>query len=269
MTKQTTNEIIIGVLAIISIILLAIESLLNVTEGTLTRIYVADLIICIVFARDFISRLISNPNKHRFLKTNGFEILAMIPALLLSALGGIPLLSLGLRSLRLVRVIRVFLLLARMRRLLSNFGKFASKSHLITMLVITFCIILMGAFAVLILEKGAPTAQITSLTDAIWWSISTVTTVGYGDIVPMSIVGRIMGMLLMIVGIGVMAAFISQVSATLVESKMRHNEHTDDLKTLITNDIKNKLDNIDKLNDNEVYLLIETIKALRTKGGAL
>ena len=163
MTRRTMSEITIGILAILSIILLATESLITVTENTLTHIYIADLIICLVFASDFISRLRADRNKYGFLKTHGFEVLAMIPALLLSTLGAIPLLSLGLRSLRLIRVIRVVLLLGRMRQGLSRFGQFAKRSYLITILVITFCIIFMGAFAVLILEKGAPTAQITTI----------------------------------------------------------------------------------------------------------
>ena len=86
---------------------------------------------------------------------------------------------------------------------------------------ITFGIVFISAFTVLACETGTASAQITNFSDAVWWSISTVSTVGYGDIVPHTVAGRIVGMVLMVVGIGVMAALISQVSATLVESRMK------------------------------------------------
>ena len=266
MNKRTISEIIIGILALLSIILLAVESIVTVTENTLKAIYIADLIICFIFACDFINRLKSYQNKRSFWKTDGFEILAMIPALLLVPLGAIPFISSGLRSLRLIRVIRVILILGRMRRALRTFKGFVKKSYLVTMILVTFGIIFMGGFAVLILESEFASSQITTFSDALWWSISTVTTVGYGDIVPMSVAGRVMGMILMIVGIGVMAAFISEFSATLVESRMKNYVKKDDLRSLLITDIKSNIDNIDNLSDNEVSLLIQMIRALRGKG---
>lgn len=267
MTRRTVTEVIIGVLAIVSIILVAIESLVAVSGRVLLGIYIADLLICIVFAGDFIQRLRSSENKPRFMKTNGFEIIAMIPAIALHALGSVPAISTAFRSLRLVRVVRVILLMARMRRVMSKSGRFLQRSHLLAMLGITVGIIFIGAFAVLVLEGETPNAQITNFSDAIWWSISTVTTVGYGDIVPNGIAGRIMGMFLMVIGIGVMAAFISQVSATLVESRIKRDTEKDNLRTSIITEIKGRIDNIDKLSDSEVSLLMQMIQALRIKGG--
>lgn len=266
MSRKTMTEVIIGVLAIISIILVAVESLVSVSQSTLWGIYIADLIICIVFAVDFIQRIRASESKSKFMKTNGFEILAMIPAIAFYALGTIPAISAALRSLRLLRVVRVIVLLARMKRVTSVTGKFLQRSHLLALLVITVSIIFIGAFAALVLDSGTENAEITNFSDAIWWSISTVTTVGYGDIVPASIAARIMGMLLMVVGIGVMAAFISQVSATLVESRMNRGAEKSDFRTAIVTEIKSRIDNIDEMSESELSLLIQTIQSLRMKG---
>lgn len=257
MSRKIVTEVIIGVLAIISILLVAVDSLVSVSHGTLIGIYIVDLIICIVFAFDFIHRLRASESKSRFMKTNGFEILAMIPAIALYSLGNFPAIAIALRSLRFVRVIRVILLLARMSRVFYKSGIFVQRSNLLTLAGITVSIVLIGAFAALVLDSGTENTQITNFSDAVWWSISTVTTVGYGDIVPHSIAGRIMGMGLMVVGIGVMATFISQVSATLVESRMKRNPEKNDLKSAVISDIKKRLDNIDKLSESEVSLLIK------------
>jgi len=267
MSRKNAAEVIIGILAIVSIILVAIETLASVSHGTLIGIYIADLMICLVFAGDFIQRMRSSDSKSRFMKTNGFEILAMVPAIALFALGAIPVLAVALRSLRLIRVIRVVLLVARMRRSMSRLSWFAQRSNLLALLGITVGIVFIGAFAALVLDSGVEQAQITTFSDAVWWSLSTVTTVGYGDIVPNSVAARVVGMGLMVVGIGVMAAFISQVSATLVESRIKRSSEQHDFRETIMSEIKARIDNIDELSENDLALLMQMIQALRVKGG--
>ncbi len=263
MTRKPKIEILIGLLAVISIISLIIESLVNLSTEWLVSIYAVDFAICVVFALDFIYRLKSTENKSHFLKFHGYEILAIIPAVALSALGTIPAISAGLRSLRLIRIVRLFLVMARMRRFFTTSGRFIQRTRLVALLGITMSIVFISAFVVFLLESGTASAQITNFSDAVWWSISTVTTVGYGDIVPNSIGGRVMGMVLMIVGIGVMAAFISQVSATLVESRIKQPSEIGNLKATIVSEIKDSIDRVDELTDNEVSLLIHMIQSLR------
>jgi len=260
MSRKLLFEIFIGVLAIVSIVLVAVETAVPVSQSTLTGIYITDLVICAVFAADFIRRLIQSDNRSRFWLTNGYEILAMIPAVSLYALGTIPAISTAFRALRLVRVV---LLLARMRRAMAASGGFLQRSHLLALAGITVSVILTGAFAAYVLESGTENAQITTFSDAVWWSLSTVTTVGYGDIVPHSLGGRVMGMGLMVVGIGVMTAFISQVSAALVESRLKRTAVKNDVKSAVIAEIKNKLDNLSSLSENDINTLIKLIQALK------
>ena len=70
---------------------------------------------------------------------------------------------------------------------------------------------LVASLAVLDAERGAPGASITSFPDALWWSLVTITTVGYGDLAPVTTVGRATAILLMIGGV----ALIGVVTATL------------------------------------------------------
>lgn len=265
MNKNHATEIIMGILAIISIVLVAVESLVSIPRGLLLGIYTTDFIICIIFAWDFIQRLRASENRGRFLKTNGYEILAMIPAFAFAALGAIPVISSGLRTLRLIRVVRVIVLLARMRRVMSTNERFFQRSHLLALLGICLIIVFIGSFTVLILERNTASAQITNFSDAIWWSISTITTVGYGDIVPHTIAGRIMGIFLMVVGIGVMAALISEVSAVMVEARIRNDTVQSDLKMSMINEIKSHIDKIETLSESEVTLLMQMIRTLRLK----
>lgn len=263
MQRKNILEGLIGVLAIASIILIATESLVSLSAESLMAIYITDLVICIVFAAEFAYRLKTAVSKSAFLKYHGYEILAMVPAFAFYAMGSAPAISVGLRSLRLIRVIRVIIVIARMKRFFGASNTFIQRSKLIYLLATSLSIIFIGAFVVLVFEDRTIGAQITNYSDAVWWSISTVTTVGYGDIVPNSIPGRIIGMGLMLVGIGVMAALISQVSATIVESRFKQSDKANDLRSGIVMQIKERLDRIEQLSEADMSLLLRMLQSLR------
>lgn len=262
MEKEKWIEGLIGLLAIISIVLIAIESLVSLSPGWLLRIYVVDLVICLVFAWEFAYRLRYAEDRFAFLKSHGFEILAMIPVFALYAAGSVPAISAGLRSLRLIRVARAMFIVTRISRFFGLSGRFIQRSRLVYFFIASISIIFIGGFVAFLLESGTPGAQINNFSDALWWSISTVTTVGYGDIVPNTISGRVMGMILMVIGIGIMTAFISQVSATLVESRLKRGHDDKDLKQTVISEIKDRIDHINELSSDEVNLLTEMLRSL-------
>ena len=82
-------------------------------------------------------------------------------------------------------------------------------------------IVWVGSLMVLNAERGAQNAEITNIGDAVWWAIQTVTTVGYGDVIPVTWVGQFIAVLIMLVGISVLGAVTATLSASLVKSKAR------------------------------------------------
>ena len=74
----------------------------------------------------------------------------------------------------------------------------------------------LGALAVLDAEQDAPNANIATFGDALWWSATTVTTVGYGDHFPVTTTGRLVAVALMLVGIACIGAITAGVAAWLV-----------------------------------------------------
>lgn len=79
----------------------------------------------------------------------------------------------------------------------------------------------LGALAVLDAERGADDANITTFGDALWWSATTVTTVGYGDRYPVTTTGRFVAVVLMVVGIAVVGSITAAVAAWLVTNVER------------------------------------------------
>lgn len=81
---------------------------------------------------------------------------------------------------------------------------------------VTTTLVVYVAVAVLLAEKDAPGANITTMGDALWWAAVTVTTVGYGDTYPVTSTGRVSAVLGMFVGIGVLGTVTATISAQVL-----------------------------------------------------
>jgi len=156
------------------------------------------LILWVLFAIDLLFRFILDPSKRHFLKRNWLDtITVLIPAL------------------RALRALRAF----TAGGILSKHGKGAlSGKAMLTAAIATALIVWVGALMVLNAERGAQGAEITSFGDSIWWAFETITTVGYGDVVPVTPMGRVFAVLVMMVGISVLGVVTASLSAGLVKN---------------------------------------------------
>jgi len=129
---------------------------------------------------------------------------------------------------------------------------------------LTIFALIIGGSGILIylIESPHEGAQITSLLDAFWWVTATVTTVGYGDVVPVTEIGRIMGIGLMFVGISIVGTIISSVGAILVGSRLKKHES---LESSTKSMIIKKINEIEHLEKHEVELLISMVKDLHNE----
>ena len=120
--------------------------------------------------------------------------------------------------------------------------------------VVFFCGII-----IYFIESPHEDSQIKTLVDAIWYATATVTTVGYGDVVPVTQEGRIMGIVMMFVGIFIFALIISRLGAILIGSQLKKRERLDSQEKKI---IIEKVQSIEKLEKHELELLIGMLRDL-------
>ena len=85
-------------------------------------------------------------------------------------------------------------------------------------------IIVVGSFVIFSVESQHPDSQINSMLDAVWWTVATVTTVGYGDIVPVTDTGKIVAIFFMFFGIGVLAIFLSVLGTQFYKRRFETEE---------------------------------------------
>ncbi len=120
--------------------------------------------------------------------------------------------------------------------------------------VVFFCGII-----IYFIESPHEDSEIKTLVDAIWYATATVTTVGYGDVVPVTQEGRIIGIVMMFVGIFIFALVISRLGAILIGSQLKKIERLDSQEKKI---IIEKVKSIEKLEKHELELLIGMLRDL-------
>jgi len=215
-----------------------------------------------LLAIEFAYRLKTSENYVKFLRKYWYELLALIPAYLFS-LFELYILSVPARSLRFIRVfrairvLRISVLYTRILNFFNTVWAVVLGSRIPYILILAFPITLASSIAVYGFEHSIPNSPVKSIFDAFWWTLTTLTTVGYGDIVPITSEGRIIGVILMIFGILIWTATISLLTATLVEKKYEKGKK---LKTDLTALIRQYSSHINELTSEERELLAELIK---------
>lgn len=95
---------------------------------------------------------------------------------------------------------------------------------LITTFLFMFMFVYFISSAVWLVERGTPGANIVNLDDAIWWGFATLSTVGYGDFVPITAIGRILAVCLMLGGIAIVGTTTALIVSVLSEQLRRHGD---------------------------------------------
>ena len=109
-------------------------------------------------------------------------------------------------------------------------------------------IIVIGSIVMYLVESPHPDSQINSMLDAVWWTVSTSTTVGYGDIIPVTETGKIIAIFYMFFGIGILGLFISVLGTSFYKKRFEKEEKD------VSHAQKLILDRMDDLEKNQEKL---------------
>ena len=190
-------EIFVGVLSILSI--------LNIFLGYLAKdpdlsgiLDIMNGLFSIIFLGDFFFRILTAPSKSQyFFRDFGWaDLFASLP---------LP----QFKILRVFRLFRVYRLMTKIgpKVIVNTLVKDRAGSALYVLLLMGILVLEFGALAVLKWEKVNPDANIKTASDAVWYVMVTISTVGYGDRYPTTDAGRIMGALVIIIGVGIFGTF--------------------------------------------------------------
>ncbi|GMV67223.1 MAG: ion transporter [Candidatus Hinthialibacteria bacterium] len=201
--KPSPYQFFILGLCVYALTVLAIESFGGVAPETRKVLMLSDLVVCLFFLADFIHSLILAPNRWKYFLTWGWiDLLSSVPAVGFLRWGRAGRIVRIFRVLRGIRATRMFAAFILERR--------AEGASLAAILVITL-LVFIASMSILVFEAGTG-SNIRTAEDALWWTLTTITTVGYGDRFPVTTEGRLVAMFLMIGGIGMFGTFSALVT---------------------------------------------------------
>ena len=213
-------DVILLVVILISILLVMLESVESIESEYAAILNISEWVITILFSIEYILRIISvkKPRTYIFSFYGIIDLLSTIPKYLsLFVLGTHSLIA--IRALRLLRVFRI-LKLTRFIGESANFGKALKRSRpkiaVFLSFVIVLCVIL---GTVMYLVESEQDSGFTSIPRSVYWAIVTLTTVGYGDIAPITALGQFIASLIMILGYGIIAVPTGIVSSEMTKKE--------------------------------------------------
>ena len=196
--KSPGYEIFIGILSVLSIVNLLLVWLVSSEQALQTVLLVMNAIFSAIFLGDFTFRLITAPGRaaYFFRQFGWADLLASLP---------FP----QLKILRIFRLIRVYRLMRDVgpRAIWRTLTRDRAGSALLVLLLMGILVLQFGSLLMLYIEQYAPGANITDASDALWYTIVTISTVGYGDRYPVTDAGRAWGSVIIIIGVGIFGTF--------------------------------------------------------------
>lgn len=204
-------------LILASAVALAMETVPGLTPFTQKLLFAFEVFIVGIFAAEYFLRLLCVPDKRAYaLSFWGIvDLLAWLPALLLflPAMQAVRV----LRLIRLLRLIKLFNTAPALRRLTRAFGRV--RAELVVWFVLSTLLLYISAVGIYLFEHPAQPEVFTSIPAALWWSVVSFTTVGYGDMYPITPGGRMFTTFTLFIGLGIFAVPAAIVTTALLEAE--------------------------------------------------
>jgi len=212
-----TFDIVIQCLIVVSLITYAMDTMPDLTVYTRDRLRELELACVAIFTAEYVVRILVADKKLKFI-FSFFGIIDLAAILPFYLHFRIDLIS--LRAFRLLRLVRIFKL-ARYSDAVKRFHRafLIAKEELALFLFVAFIIIYMAAVGIYQFENKAQPEVFSSVFASLWWAISTLTTVGYGDVYPITVAGKIFTFVILLVGLGIVSIPAGMVATALAKAR--------------------------------------------------
>lgn len=222
-TKQGRNfNLFIKILIVLSLISISIETLPELDSNLRLLLEIFEIITVLIFTVEYLLRIFVADKKLSYIFSfyGLIDLIAILPFYI--AVG------FDLRSIRIFRLLRVARMLKFARyndainRLYEAFRTI--KAELIVFLAITLCVLYVAALGIYYFENPVQPEKYSSVFHSLWWAIATLTTVGYGDVYPITFGGRTFTFVLLMIGIGLISVPTGLIASALTKSLKNETE---------------------------------------------
>ena len=215
--KGKIFDYFIQALILLSLLAFTIETFPDNSKVTIELLNTFEFLCVIIFSIEYLLRVIvsKKPLKYIFSFYGVIDFLAIFPFYLKSIY--------DLRALRAFRIFRIFraLKLIRYNRALNRFNIASKivKEELILFLIITSIFVFIASAGIYFFENEAQPENFSSVIHSGWWAIVTLTTVGYGDVYPITVGGKIFTTFIVLIGVGIVTIPAGLVASALSKAR--------------------------------------------------
>ena len=235
--RLNTWDWFVLVVAVVALLLVLLETFLHIPAGLLSGLRTIDTLSCLIFLTDIFVRWRREKWAAAFWRWGWFDLLASIPF------------DSAFRTLQAIRIYRIIRLIRILKKLQTLTGGTSLNEKLMALPAIALVMVFFSTNLILEVERLDPTSNIKTGGDALWWALSTVTTVGYGDTYPVTTEGRIIAAVLMLIGIALFGSMSAIITSKLILPKETkdHEELRHEMRQIHT-EIKDLRDELKKKN---------------------
>ena len=213
-------DLVMQFLILLSVITFSIETLPDLEAGTRKLLHVLEVIIVIIFTVEYLLRFYVADKKLGYV-LSGYgliDLIAILPFYLSIFLS----FSIDLRWLRIFRLIKLFRTGEAMRRFSRAFV--IAKEEIAIFGVVTLMLLYLSAVGIYFFENEAQPEAFKSILHSLWWAVTTLTTVGYGDVYPITAGGKLFTFVILMIGLGIVAIPAGLLASALSKARMEETE---------------------------------------------
>ncbi len=221
-SKARAFDIFIQVMILLSIVTFSLETVKELEESYRSTFHVLEIVSVSIFTAEYFLRIFLSKNKFKFIFSffGIVDLLAILPFYLT--------IGVDLRTLRILRFLRLFRIFEVTRfqaatERISNALRLA-KEELILFLLMSGTLIYVSAVGIYYFENEAQPESFSSIFHSLWWAVITLTTVGYGDVYPITVGGRMFTFLILIIGVGIISIPAGLIAAALNQARREEEE---------------------------------------------
>ena len=215
-------DLFIQFLIVLSLITFSIETLPNLSELQIEILWYLEVAIVMIFTIEYLLRIIVADEKLKFIFSfqGLIDLLAILPFYIRM---GIDLRTIRVfRLFRLIRVFKFFRYSKAINRFKNTFR--IVKAELILFSIFTLFLLYLSAVGIYYFENQAQPENFASVFHSLWWAVATLTTVGYGDVFPITLGGRIFTFIILMLGLGIIAVPAGLLSSALTKTLKEEEE---------------------------------------------
>ncbi len=219
-------DLVVQFLVVISLLSFSLETLPNLSKNQIFILKLIEIVIITIFSIEYLLRIFVTNKKFKYI----FSFYGLID--LLTILPFYLSLTIDLRSLRALRLLRLFriLKLVRFNKAINRFQEALkiAREEIIIFIFATCIVLYLSSVGIFFFENAIQPDKFSSVFHSLWWAIVTLTTVGYGDIYPLTLGGRIFTFFILILGLGIVGIPAGLIASAL--TAVRRKEENDSKK---------------------------------------